>query len=80
MEKQIHIPQMETIAKTAEIFGLPEHFVRKLVLCRMVVFVKAGKKYLVNIEKFADFLNGATADETSEEENEGRIPPIPLKF
>ena len=54
----IHIPIMRTIAETAEIFHLPVHFVRQKVNAGEVVVVRAGKKFLVNIEKFAEFLNG----------------------
>ena len=54
----IHIPTMRTIAETAEIFHLPVHFVRQKVNAGEVVAVRAGKKFLVNIEKFAEFLNG----------------------
>lgn len=49
---------MRTINETAKIFHLPPHFVRQKVLAGEVVAVRAGKKFLINIEKFADFLNG----------------------
>ncbi len=54
----LHIPTMRTIAETAEIFHLPVHFVRQKVNSGEVVAVRAGKKFLVNVEKFAEFLNG----------------------
>ena len=58
--KQFAIPTMENIRKTAEIFGLPEHFVRSKVASGEVVAVRAGKRFLVNIEKFAEYLNSTT--------------------
>lgn len=54
------IPHMETIRATAKLFGLPEHFVRQKVLDGEVVAVKAGNKYLVNVDKFAEYLNTHT--------------------
>lgn len=82
MENIVHIPRMETIKKTAEIFGLPVHFVREKVNSGEVVAVRAGKKFLVNIERFADYLNGNTAANTSSrssEESTPRIMPIPTR-
>lgn len=57
---QLKIPTMENIKKTAEIFGLPEHFVRSKVASGEVVAVRAGKRFLVNVEKFAEYLNTTT--------------------
>lgn len=80
---ELKIPRMETIAKTAEIFGLHEYFVRQKVIKGEVVAVRAGRKWLVNIERFADYLNGENnganhaAENTS---NGGRIQPIPLRL
>lgn len=54
------IPHMETIKKTAVIFGLSEYCVRQKVLSGEIVSVKTGNKYLVNIDKFADYLNTHT--------------------
>lgn len=60
MEDVLKIPRMETIKRTAEIFGLPVHFVREKVNSGEVVAVRAGNKYLVNVDKFAEYLNGST--------------------
>ena len=51
------IPQMATINEVAETFNLSKNFVRSLCLQNKVIFVRAGKKYLLNIPKFAEFLN-----------------------
>ena len=57
-------PQMETIAKTAEILGLPEYFVRTKVKSGEIVAVRAGRKTLVNVTWFKMYLNTHTlADE-----------------
>ena len=60
MNKNYTVPHMENIKKTAEIFGLPEHFVRSKVASGEVVAVRAGKRFLVNVEKFAEYLNSST--------------------
>lgn len=54
------IPHMETIKNTAKLFGLSEYFIRQKVLCGEIVSVKTGNKYLVNIDRFADYLNTHT--------------------
>ncbi len=54
------IPHMETIKNTAKLFGLSEYFIRQKVLSGEIVSVKTGNKYLVNIDKFADYLNTHT--------------------
>ena len=54
---EIKIPRMIGIDDAAEMFGLTRYFVRQLCLQKRIVFVKAGKKYLVNAERLADYLN-----------------------
>lgn len=53
----LKIPRMGTIAEAAGTFGLTPYFVRQLCLNRKIVFVKAGKKYLINLDRMADYLN-----------------------
>ena len=60
MNDTLKIPHMETIRKTAEIFGLPVHFVRTKVSSGEVVAVRAGRRFLVNVDKFAEYLNSST--------------------
>ncbi len=60
MTKQSTIPQMESIRKTAEIFGLPVHFIRQKVNNGEIVAVRAGKRFLVNVDKLAEYLNTST--------------------
>ncbi len=56
----INIPRMETIKRTAELFGLPVHFVRTKVTSGEVIAVRAGRRFLVNVDKFAEYLNNTT--------------------
>lgn len=65
MEQILNIPRMETIKKTAELFGLPVHFVRSKVSSGEVVAVRAGKRFLVNVDKFAEYLNTSTIKQES---------------
>jgi len=61
------IIKMMTIDETAAEFGLARHFVRQAVLGSKVVHVKAGKKYLINREKFAEWLNNGEQNEQPEQ-------------
>lgn len=76
-----NIPHMETIKNTAKMFGLAEHFVRQLVLKGEIVAVKAGCKYLVNVDKLAEYLNTNTlgAEQETPDEAHG-IKPIPINI
>ena len=83
MNEGLKIPQMETIKRTAEIFGLPVHFVRCKVASGEVVAVRAGRRFLVNVDKFAEYLNTCTINEAAPQRSYGettpRISPISLK-
>lgn len=61
-------PQMKTIKELAEETGISYSRIRKWCLDGTIVYVKAGTRYLVNVEKFKEFLNG----ETEEREQQGR--------
>ena len=51
------LPRMRTIKETAEITGLHEYHIRQLVKQNRIVYITAGRKTLVNLDKFIDFLN-----------------------
>ncbi|MGN0655623.1 MAG: helix-turn-helix domain-containing protein [Ruminiclostridium sp.] len=60
-EKYIPLkPHMETIARTAELFGVSQYFVRKLALSGKIVAVRISGRILINCDKFAEYLNTAT--------------------
>jgi excisionase family DNA binding protein len=59
-------PRMETIKKTAEIFGLPENMIRQKAKSGEIVAIKAGERYLVNMDKFAEYLNTNTEKQSTE--------------
>ena len=81
MNETTKIPHMETIRKTAEIFGLPVHLVRTKVSSGEVVAVRAGRRFLVNVDKFAEYLNTSTVQPESGADRDGsaRVTPISLK-
>lgn len=77
-DSTITVPRMETIANTAKIFGLPVYFVKTKVLSGEIVAVKAGRKTLVNVDKFADYLNNNKIEPKQDENSTYEIKPINL--
>lgn len=53
------VPLMLPIKEVSARTGLSYHFIRQLCLENKIVYVRAGNKYLVNLDRFVDFLNGA---------------------
>ena len=49
---------MRTIRQTAAETGSPEYALRHLVKNNKIVYVKAGHKALINLDRFIDYLNG----------------------
>ena len=77
------VPRMETIKNTAKLFGLPEHLVRQKVLSGEVVAISSGRRYLVNVDRFAEYLNTnklPAPDEQDEPAEQTGIRPIPVKL
>ena len=57
-----NIPRMRTIKDTEKETGLAYNYIRTLCLQNKIVYVKAGNKYLVNVDKLVEYLNtGITA-------------------
>lgn len=81
-ENSLKIPRMETIKATAALFNLPVHFVRCKVASGEVVAVRAGKRFLVNVDKFAEYLNTnilIPPTNLTEAAKENRVYPINLR-
>ena len=57
MEKTLIPPRMATVNEVAELTGLAKHYVRQLALQNKIIYFRAGKKILINVEKFIEFLN-----------------------
>lgn len=65
-KNKLNVPRLETIKKTAELLNLPEFFVRTKVNSGEVVAITAGRKKLVNVDKFIEYLNSATVKPANE--------------
>lgn len=52
------IPQMKTIQEVANITGISYHRIRLLCLNNEIQYIKAGNKFLINLDRFIDYLNG----------------------
>ncbi|MBS7397442.1 MAG: helix-turn-helix domain-containing protein [Ruminiclostridium sp.] len=77
MTDNIRIPRMRTIKETAELFDLPVHFVRQKVNDGEIVAVRAGRRFLVNIDRFAEYLDSNTIPQESKADS--GIQPIALR-
>lgn len=51
------IPQLRTIQQLAETTNLTYRYIMNLCKKNKIVYIKNGSKYLVNLEKFIEFLN-----------------------
>lgn len=79
-EVAVSVPRMETISNTAKIFGLPAYFIKSKVLAGEIVAVKAGRKTLVNVEKFAEYLNSNKIRPAGPEKEESIYSIKPIKL
>lgn len=59
----VKVPTMLTIKELSEKSGLSYDCIRNWCLQGKIVYIKAGNKYLVNYEKFIDYLNGEKKEE-----------------
>ena len=76
----IKIPRMRTIKETAELFDLPVNFVRQKVSNGEIVAVRAGRRFLVNVDKLAEYLDSNTIPQESKADSTaGKIQPISLR-
>lgn len=85
IQGEVKAPRMETITTTAEILNLPVHFIRTKVKNGDVVAVRAGRKFLVNVDSVIAFLStgipqgAASAKAVPQTETAQRITPISLR-
>lgn len=54
------LPRMKTIKEMMALTGLSYTMLRNLCLENKIVHIRAGKKYLINCDRFADYLNGVS--------------------
>ena len=53
-------PHMLTIKETSAQTGVSEHHIRQLCKTNKIQYIKTGVKYLINYDRFIDYLNGRT--------------------
>lgn len=63
------IPRMRTIQQLSEETGISYYAIRKMCLEEKIKFIKTGRKYLINYEKFIDYLNGESEEMKKEIES-----------
>lgn len=79
-DNNIRVPRMRTIKETAELFSLPVHFIRQKVNNGEIVAVRAGRRFLVNVDKFAEYLDTCRIPQNSKADTDsGKIQPIALR-
>lgn len=54
----IDIPTLATLKEAAALTGLSYGFLRQKALAGEIVAIRAGRKFLVNLDKLVDYLNG----------------------
>lgn len=62
---EVRIPTMNTLREAAEATGLSYDCLRKMCLRNEIVYIKSGNKFLINMDKLVEYLNGG-ADNGSE--------------
>ena len=71
-------PMMLTINAIAAETGLAASFIRRLCWDNRIVYVRAGSKYLINYDRFIEYLNAGDAVAETEPQH-GVIRPIELR-
>ncbi len=71
-----NVPTMKSICECSQIAGLAKYHVRQLVLQDKIKYVKAGRKYLVNLESLIEYLNNGETQVKTELENLNKIRKV----
>ena len=61
------IPEMLTLDQTSKRSGLSYDALRKMCLNNEIVHIRVGKKFLINWNRFVDYLNGKLTDDNKKE-------------
>ena len=59
-----YIPRMRTIKEVSTLTGVSYDALRKMCLRNEIPFIKCGKKFLINLDRFIDYLNGNPGKES----------------
>lgn len=70
MMANFDVPIFKTITQSAELTGLTQYHIRKLVLNNKIGYIKSGKKFLISINSLINYLKTADSIITEETYNE----------
>lgn len=74
------LPIMESVKRTAEIWGISQHYARQLALTGLVKAVRVGRgKILINQQSVAEYFNSAYLNESIPAPTSG-ITPIAVRL
>jgi len=77
---ELKIPTMLTVKETAQRTGMAEFYIRSLATTNRIVHIRCGKKYLINLEKFIEYLNTSLGtDETDIQQHDNGYGIRPIK-
>ena len=69
----IRYPNMGTVAKAAEIYGLSPAYIRRLCRQGKIRYVVAGRRWLVNLDSLAKYFNEGDPVPAEQDEAVGGI-------
>lgn len=52
------VPNMVTVKELARLTHISEYAIRRLCATKQITYIKAGTKFLINYDRFIDYLNG----------------------
>lgn len=78
-EHRLTVPRMGTLREASELTGLSYGCLRQKALVGEIVAVRAGRKFLINLDKLVDYLNGETVN-TYQAEASATVPVDDLEF
>ena len=66
-------PQMATVKKAAEFFGVSPSYLRRLLKAGKIVFVNTGHSWLVNLDSLARYFEAGDPGPAGQDETVGGI-------
>ncbi len=57
MDENKNVPRMRTIKDVSAETGISYDAIRKMCLRNEIAYIRCGKKFLVNLDRFIDYLN-----------------------
>lgn len=67
----MQVPQMVTIKQASEMTGVSYDAIRRMCLNNQIVYIRAGKKFLINLGKLVEYLNTGEKEEADGCREEG---------